>query len=182
MIPNTKTVDLNTIKRNCSNFLEQRNEKPVYRRIPFCGAFNRIKLRFRQSCDVADHVSTTMNEVTNIDNVAKRTVVGYTSPLTDKKANHDTYYLFIPDGFKCFYPRNFSDSASIEVIRKTVDELISDPDDLIETIVKLDYYMGDSVKDIPKTTNEIAFFGVPCFYVVHVDAYETYADLIKDMN
>jgi hypothetical protein len=177
---NKKLADLRTINQKCSDFIDQRNGKPVYRRIPFCGTFGKIKLRFRQSCDVSAHVSETLDDV--MHGVARRTVVGYTSPLDDKTANYDTYYLFIPNGFKCFYPRNFTDSASIETIRKTVDELISDPDDLIETIVKLDYYMGNSIKDIPKTTNEIAFFGVPCFYVVHADAYETYADLIRDMK
>lgn len=175
-------TNLKAVSSICSTFLYQRNGRPLFRRMPFCGAVSKVKLRFRQRSEVAEHVCTPVSEVTNIHNIARRTVVGYTYPLHDKKPTHDDYYVFVPNGFRCFYPRSFTDSASIENVRNSVDELISDPDSLIESIVKLDYYVGDSIADVPVTTKEIAFYNVPCFYVIHTSAFETYDDLLKEMG
>ena len=160
------------IKKNCSQFLEQSENLPLYKGLKKNEQFTKLKARLRSSKQTFNPIFN--DAIGSTPNLRERAI--YAHGVIQEYSDHSTYFLFPIDGFKFAYNSQITDSS----IYQTVFEAVHDVDVFTE-MLKYNYVNQDLPAAI-QCGAEILFHHIPYCYAIKLENDITYNDILTQIH
>lgn len=157
---------LESITRDCSQFLFESNGLPVYKHVENKRTnFTKIKIRVRNS--TASFVES-FNAAFG-SNIRQRSLYAN----GNLQSSEHTYYVFPADGYRYLYNPLVSDSTVYENQFSNLND-----DVMFSELVQL-HYSNNNLTEGIQTGAEILFYNTPYCYAVNTTLFDDYDDLLS---
>lgn len=159
-----------SILLECREFLSECNGIPLYKSFNSCSelefkSHQKVKIRSKNvSSAYDDIIDDIIDDIVEYKNFKNRSLVTTTVRPIDEI---NSYYVFIPDSFKCMNVKPGIDSN----IGETYDLIDSSVDNIqltIDNLFAYSYEYGNLSKAI-QYDNDIIFYNIPYYYCIKID-------------
>jgi hypothetical protein len=175
----TLSHHINIIKRDCSIFLEESGEIPLYKALPSTYQdVQKVKVRLKKE---VDEVSSYFNKAfePSVPMLRQRAVFAYPSP-TAYTADLDLFYVFPINSYKFLYSTEVTNSSKdYQHVMDTLFEMFHDNNkviDIVTDLLKYTYSTSNLYWGLYSTA-EIIFYGIPYYYVIRASVLPDYKHL-----
>lgn len=181
----TKLIEsLCLVKQECSQFLSEQIEVPLYKALPnHYDMCCKVKARKQKKSDTLSEIFNKAFESKHY-NIRQRAIITYSTPpvLYDSS---ELFYIFPIDGYKFMYSKEVTNSTRSykQVIDVLFDRFDNDNDaiNIITDLLKFSYSTV-LLKEGIDARAEIIFYGIPYYYAIRTDLFPNYAELIVQIN
>jgi hypothetical protein len=160
-----------SILLECSDFLSDSNNIPMYKHLPDNKDQDKVKIRLKSKIEpYYNHIDKGLN-FKNFNNRSLKCYMDIGKPIP----GYIPYYIFIPDGFQFIYT---IDNRTIDLasIFLELSNKLDNSGDTFEELLKY-YYNFKKLETGLKSNAEIIFYDIPYYYCIKAD--KPYKDIIK---
>ncbi len=166
------TREIQKIRTECSQFLQQSGQLPVYKPLPTTyNDFHKVKVRFHKKQTAV--VEAFNKAFTDYYNMRQRAIFAY-GQCPSLSEGTEPFYVFPINGFKFLYSKEVKNSsADYQHVIDTLFEQFEDNTRAIEIVRDLlKYtYLRENLYEGIMSDSEIIFYGVPFYYAVRESAF-----------
>lgn len=159
---------INKLSVECSQFLDESCDQPVYKNINKNRTFTKFKARAKKNTD-------TFSEAFNgmfVPKLRQRAIYAHGIPQLCEGLEH-SYYIFPKNGFQYVYNTQIQDSSVYEHVFNSVDS-VSIFNELIQH-----NYTNNNLNEGIQSGAEILFHNIPYCYAVNVKSFDSYRELLS---
>lgn len=177
--------EIQTIKRECSQFLQEAAGFPLYKSLPTSYYnFHKVKVRLQKKRDeVTDVFERAFGD--EFSNIRQRSVFAYPSIHLSEDASFEPFYVFPVNGYRYLYSKEVTNSnAAYKSVVGTLFESFDDQQqasDIVSDLLKFTYSATNLQEGI-SANSEIIVYGIPYYYAVRKSACEQYAELFNTIK
>ena len=159
-----------SILLECSDFLYETQDKPMYKVLQNQKTQDKVKIRQKSQSNQYD---SHLDQHINYKNFLNRSLTLYTSPIT----SNDLYYIFVPDGYKCITTK---DNLNIDLndIFENLSNSISDVGKSFQDLLSYSYEFNNLKSGILINDN-IIFYNIPYYYCIRVNGQYDNLEFLK---
>lgn len=150
-----------SILLECSRFLEESNNIPMYKAIKNNGKpEDKFKIRLKNQDE--NYFNSIDNSI-KYKNFKNRSLTTYTN-IEYIKSDYDLYYVFIPDKYNCIYTKD-NLKLDLKTTFDTIKNNIVNANESFEELLHYSYGFNDLSSAI-NINDEIIFYNIPYYYVI----------------
>lgn len=161
-------LQIETIRSQCSDFINESEGLPAYKKLPKNVNFTKLKARTRKR---TDSFSESFNNAL-VPNLRQRAIYAHGSkPKLNE--NEGGYYIFPINGYKYVFNECIQDSSIYENVYRGVN------DSELFTELLQHNYTNDHLVEGLESGAEILFHSIPYVYAINVDVFPSYNQLLS---
>lgn len=179
-------IDLKTIHKECSTFLEESDGMPLLKNLPV--TYNDThKVKVRKKSYEEDTFVETFNEAFDTYNQLRQRAIfanGYSSFVADNDPTLDAYYIFPIDGYQFIYCSEVKHSSNDykQVVSYLFEEFGSERGhDMAIELLKFSYNDIELSQGIQKGS-EIILYRIPYYYAIKVMSVKSYYHILNNIE
>lgn len=167
-----------SIIKECSEFLESSNGRPIFRMLPTAGeGFRKIKIRkkTRHNKEFERYFDMAFRE--QYKDLRLRSMIAQTKPLTSVSSGMEEFYIFPPNGFQVMFNKQVE--SYVEYIDSLQDVIASsnNAEELLRSLFRYTYTNGD-IGDAIAHGSDILIYDIPYYYAVRKSLFPDYSSFI----
>ena len=183
----TQNIFLNTLKEQCSDFLQQSDNQPLLKSLPTqYNDFHKIKVRKRKFKQ--NTFTETFNDAFQSKwfSIRERAVFanGIKSYNSQHVYNQDDFYIFPIDGFKYIYsPEVQNSTQDYESVFDSIFEEFGsiNGNAIIADLLKFTYVSTNLNEGIEQGA-EIIIYNIPYFFAIRCSQFNDYNEIIDKLK
>ena len=160
--------DLAKIRTNCTQFLSESGNNPVYKSLRKNNSFIKVKARLRR--DQSMFSETFNNAFGNNTNLRQKAIFAHGQQLTE----HNSYYLFPINGYQYVYNTQIVDSTSLIEVQSS----LHDATDVFTELLQSNYSNTNLLEGIT-SGSELLFHNIPFCYAINTQTVNSYDELLS---
>ncbi len=167
-----------SIIKECSEFLESSNGRPIFRMLPSSGeGFRKIKIRkkTKHTKEFERYFDMAFRE--QYKDLRLRSMIAQTKPHADVTVGMEEFYIFPPNGFQVIFNKQIESYAEYIDSLQEVIQTSNNAEELLRSLFRYTYTKGN-ISEAISCGSDVLIYDMSYYYAVRKSLFPDYSSFI----